>query len=219
MPSSTPHLTKHLNPKAPLVVDTHELGRSPGSMRELQRTIEAPHPIGIDVISIPEGAPIDLDIRLEAVAEGVLVSVHAVATALGECVRCLDPVTVPVDLGFQELYRYQPDPRNAPSKSRAEDPGDEDQLPSLVGELADLEPALVDAVVLELPFQPHCRPDCPGLCPECGMRLAENPGHHHEPMDARWQGLTSLVFEDSPSLGDTKRLSDSDPSQHQQEES
>ncbi len=219
MPSSIPRLTKHLNPKAPLVVDTHELGRSPGSMRESQRTVEAPHPIGIDVISIPEGAPIDLAIRLEAVAEGVLISVQAVAQALGECVRCLDPVTVPLDLRFQELYRYQVDPRNAANRSRAEDLDDEDQLPSLVGELADLEPALVDAAVLELPFQPHCRPDCPGLCPECGMRLAENPGHHHEPMDARWRALTDLVFEDSLSLGNTKRLSDGGPSQHQQEES
>jgi len=183
-------------------------------MRELQRTVEAPHPIGIDVISIPEGAPIDLTIRLEAVVEGVLVSARAVAQASGECVRCLDPVTVRLDLRFQELYLYEPDPRNTSRKSRVEDLDDEDELPSLVGELADIEPALVDAAVLELPFQPHCRPDCPGLCPECGARLAENPDHQHEPTDARWSGLSGLVFEDSAPLGDTKRLGDGGPSQH-----
>ena len=50
-----------------------------------------------------------------------------------------------------------------------------------------------DAVVLALPFRPLCRPDCAGLCPECGVRLDDaEPGHHHEQLDPRWSALGSL---------------------------
>ena len=53
----------------------------------------------------------------------------------------------------------------------------------LEDDLVDLEPLLRDAVVLALPFQPLCRDDCPGLCLECGARLADDPDHAHEDAD------------------------------------
>ena len=65
-----------------------------------------------------------------------------------------------------------------------------------MGDLIDLEPVLRDAVVLELPFQPLCRPDCAGLCPQCGANLNDDPGHEHRPdNDPRWDAL--LRFERS----------------------
>ena len=100
---------RRLDPRAPLVVDTRELGRRPGSMRTVTRTVPAPADLGIVVIGILEGSPIDLDLRLESVVEGVLVSGTAQARAIGECVRCLDPVDLPVEVDLQELYDY-PDP-------------------------------------------------------------------------------------------------------------
>ena len=61
-------------------------------------------------------------------------------------------------------------------------------------DLIDLEPLLRDAVVLALPFQPLCQDDCPGLCTECGARLADDPDHRHDaPVDPRWAGLTALT--------------------------
>ena len=73
-------------------------------------------------------------------------------------------------------------------------------------DLLDLEPLLRDAVVLSLPFQPLCRDDCPGLCIECGARLADDPGHQHEePIDPRWaalQGLTQTDDESRTSSGE-----------------
>jgi uncharacterized protein len=49
-------------------------------------------------------------------------------------------------------------------------------------------------VVLALPFGPVCDPGCAGLCPECGMRLADDPGHTHgERIDPRWEALTVLT--------------------------
>ncbi|MEP6651053.1 MAG: DUF177 domain-containing protein, partial [Lapillicoccus sp.] len=85
-----------LDPRNPLVIDTRDLVRRPGSMQELTRTVEAPEAIGTDVIAIPAGAPLDLEIRLESVVEGILVSGSVLATATGACVRCLEPATYPV---------------------------------------------------------------------------------------------------------------------------
>jgi uncharacterized protein len=55
-------------------------------------------------------------------------------------------------------------------------------------------------VVLSLPFQPVCRPDCPGLDPETGVRLADHPELvTHEQRDPRWAALAG--FEASEDQG------------------
>jgi uncharacterized protein len=208
-----------LDPRAPLVVDTHELGRRPGSMQRMHFVVPAPADLGIDVVGVPEGSPVELDLRLEAVMEGVLVSGTATAHIAGECVRCLDPMSDEVVLELQELFAYGADPRRGakgkrgpavpkPATHRVElvggtsyeveiegDPADEEDadVPELDGDLFDLEPTLRDALVLDLPFQPLCGPDCAGLCQECGARLADDPGHSHEQLDPRWAALTDLT--------------------------
>jgi uncharacterized protein len=169
------------------VLDTRELGRRPGSQHEVTRTAPAPAELGIEVLHVPEGSPVDLDLRLEAVMEGVLVTGTAQAALEGECVRCLEPIADEVDVRFQELFVYAD---HAPAP--AED-GTEDGVSRLEGDLLDLEPLLRDAVVLALPFQPLCEDDCPGLCVECGARLADDPDHTHEAaIDPRWAGLAAL---------------------------
>jgi uncharacterized protein len=175
-----------LDPRAPLVLDTRELGRRPGSQRELTRTAPAPADLGIEVLGVPEGSPVELDIRLEAVVEGVLVTASARAELVGECVRCLDEIHDQVEVSFQELYLYD-DSHDAAGEDETEGAS------RLEGDLLDLEPQLRDAVVLALPFQPLCREDCPGLCPECGARLADDPGHEHDAaVDPRWAALQRL---------------------------
>jgi len=177
----------HLDPRAPLVIDTRELGRRPGSQRELSLTVPAPADLGIEVLAVPEGDPVDLDLRLEAVMDGVLVTGSAEADLAGECVRCLEPIEDEVDVTFQQLFMYD-DTRDA------ETIDDDEDVSVMDDDLLDLEPTLRDAIVLALPFQPLCRPDCPGLCPECGARLADDPGHHHEAaVDPRWVSLTALT--------------------------
>jgi uncharacterized protein len=178
-----------LDPRTPLVLDTHELGRRPGAMQRIQRSVPAPADLGIGgVVGVPEGADIELELRLEAVMEGVLVSGTARAPLAGECVRCLDAIDSETAVEFQELYVY-PD--------RAEDVGAEadDDVRVVEGELIDLEPTLRDALVLALPQAPLCRDDCPGLCPQCGARLADDPTHQHETTDPRWAALTKLRTE------------------------
>ena len=93
------------------MLDTRELGRRPGSQREVTLTVPAPADLGIEVLRVPEGAPVELDLRLEAVMEGVLVTGTATAVLEGECVRCLEPIDDELDVTFQELYVYDAEPR------------------------------------------------------------------------------------------------------------
>ena len=174
-----------LDPRAPFVLDTRELGRRPGSMIKKCFTAPAPAELGIEVLGVPEGSPVVIDVRLEAVMEGVLATGSAQADLDGECVRCLEPIEDTLDVDLEDLYVYD-DLR-----------GDsDDDVRRLEGDLLDLEPVLRDVVVLALPFQPLCEPDCPGLCTTCGARLADDPGHSHgEQVDLRWAGLQSLALE------------------------
>ena len=178
-----------LDPRAPLVLDTRELGRRPGSQRQKSFSAPAPADLGIEVLRVPEGSPVEFDIRLEAVMEGVLVTGTASTVLDGECVRCLEPIHDDIEVDFQELFVYE---------EKDDETDDEDSGTSrLEGDLLDLEPLLRDAVVLSLPFQPLCQDDCPGLCIECGARLADDPDHQHEePIDPRWAALQGLTQDD-----------------------
>ena len=179
------------------MLDTRELGRRPGSQRQVTRTVPAPADLGIDVLAVPEGSPVELDLRLEAVMEGVLVTGSASAGLEGECARCLDPIVDEIDVTFQELFVYD-DIRDQYGSDT--DPAEEDdEVSKLQDDLLDLEPLLRDAVVLALPFQPLCEDDCPGLCTECGASLREDPDHTHEAaIDPRWAALAQLDPSSTP---------------------
>lgn len=167
--------------------DTRALGRQPGSARSETRIVPAPADLRVALASVPVGADVKLTIMLEAVSEGVLVTADVAAPVIGECARCLEPTASSVDVGFRELYE-EGDARQA-----ADDEDDSDRR-FMDGQLIDLEPAFRDAVVLALPLAPLCRPDCEGLCAECGVRLADaGPGHDHAGApDPRWARLREL---------------------------
>ncbi|GHK04645.1 YceD family protein [Streptomyces sp. NPDC003753] len=195
-------LNARLDHRNPLVFDTHELGRRPGALQRLTRTVDAPKDFGIrGVIGVPEGAPVELELRMESVMEGVLVTGTARATAEGECVRCLEPVELELEADFQELFSYpDADDRGRVIAEPGDDAEDDEDRFFLEDGLFDLEPLLRDAVVLALPMQPVCQEDCPGLCSECGVRLADDPDHHHDAVDIRWAALQG--FADSSQSGD-----------------
>lgn len=179
-----------LNPNGPLVIDTRRLVRRAGSMVEETLDVAAPSRIGTDVIGVEEGAPLHIELRLESVMEGVLASGTAQARATGACVRCLDDIELDVDVTFQELFAY------ADRAAHFDEVGDEDEDQRVIeGDMLDLEPVVVDAVVLSLPFQPVCDDDCPGLCSVCGAHLADDPEHTHEQTDPRWAALGALLPE------------------------
>ncbi|MFY1621254.1 YceD family protein [Micromonospora sp. WMMD736] len=177
-------------PRSPLVINIARLGRRPGSMMTMHQSVPSPTRIGLDLIAIAPGAELDLDLRLQSVSEGVLVTGSVSAPTAGECARCLTPVTDAVTIELTELFAYP--------ASATDETADADEVSRVVNDTIDLEQPIVDAVGLALPFAPLCRPDCSGLCPDCGVALATaEPGHHHDKIDPRWAKLSSMFDEDA----------------------
>ncbi|MFR9751967.1 YceD family protein [Nocardia sp. 004] len=191
--ASRPQSAKRRMPDAAFVLDTRSLGRRPGTMRELHRTVTTQERIGLELIAVPVGAPVELDVQLQAVSEGVLVTGTVSAPTQGECSRCLEPFTGEVEVRLTELFAY-PD-------SATEQTTEDDEIYRMIDDTIDLEPVVVDAFGLELPLQPLCTPDCAGLCSECGVRMAiAGSGHKHEILDPRWAGLAEFAS-GSPGTG------------------
>jgi uncharacterized protein len=184
---------------SPLVINISRLARRPGSMMTFHETVPSPSRIGLDLIGIDKGAPLELDLRLQSVSEGVLVTGTVSAPTAGECARCLTPITGDVEIDLTELFAY-PD-------SATDETTESDEVgrvgSSGQADTVDLEQPIIDAVGLALPFSPLCGPDCAGLCPQCGipLRTAE-PGHQHEQIDPRWAKLAGMVPERTESSGD-----------------
>ncbi|BBZ75085.1 DNA-binding protein [Mycolicibacterium anyangense] len=179
---------QHPDPRSPLVFDVSRLGRRPGSMMEVHETVPSPSRIGLDLLAIERGADMDLDLRLESVSEGVLVSGTVHAPTSGECSRCLGPAAGDIEIVLTELFAY-PD-------SATESTTEEDEVGRVIDQTVNIEQAVVDAVGLALPFAPLCSDDCPGLCPDCGVALATaEPGHQHDKIDPRWAKLAGMLDE------------------------
>lgn len=163
----------------PFIVSVRDLIGKPGEMRDKQLTVAAPEHYGQAVARVPEGQELTVDVRLESVHEGIFVTGQVHTSAQAECVRCLEPIAIPVEASFQELFAF------------SADDGYDYQV---VDETIDLEEVVRDQVVLELPFQPVCSPDCPGLDPETGQKRP----HGYTPpettdIDPRWEQLKKLV--------------------------
>jgi uncharacterized protein len=169
-----------LDSHAPYTLDTRELGRRPGASQRVRRSLPAPDGLQVGLARVDSATELQADLLLEAVMEGVLVTLRTRVPFEGECARCLDDVSDELDIDVQELFTH------------ADYEADE-ELPRLDGDLLDLEPMLRDAVVLALPGTVLCRDDCPGLCVRCGARLADDPDHDHpDAVDPRWAALRTL---------------------------
>ena len=162
-------------------IQVHDLMHKPGQMRELDTHVELPEALGAGLAVVPKGGKVELFLRLESVHEGIYVSGGLKTRATADCSRCLEPMSVPIQVDIQELFAY--------SLEVEDDFVIQDQT-------IDLEQVIVDSVVLNLPFTPICSADCLGLCPDCGVKMNENPNHQHEaPIDSRWSALEKLAQE------------------------
>lgn len=189
---------RHRRSQSPLVMNISRLGRRPGSMMTLHESVPSPARMGLDLIAVEEGAPLELDLRLESVSEGVLVTGTVAGPTVGECARCLTAVTGDVEIELTELFAY-PD-------SATDETSESDEIPRVdtsgQADTVDLEQPIVDAVGMALPFVPLCRPDCAGLCPQCGVPLATaEPGHQHDQIDPRWAKLAGMLPTDEDKGG------------------
>jgi uncharacterized protein len=98
----------------------------------------------------------------------------------GPCYRCLGDAHLDVSIDAREYQATTPD-------------DEELTTPYLVDDNLDVTAWARDAVALALPDKILCRPDCAGLCPECGKNLNEEPHtHEEERSDPRWAALEAL---------------------------
>ena len=159
-------------------IPVHEPTRRPGHTSSLQLAIDLDDAMGQGAASVPAGAKIEVDLRLESIHEGVLATGEVFTKATSLCSRCLEPLELAVEVDFQELFAYSLEQ-------------EDDFL--IQDEKINLEQAITDAVVLSLPFKPVCSEDCLGLCSECGLNFSQYPNHVHEAsIDSRWSGLESF---------------------------
>ncbi|MBM3742767.1 MAG: DUF177 domain-containing protein [Actinobacteria bacterium] len=163
---------------SPYKLNLHELPRRAGDFKDFRLDFAAPESIGNPMIEIPVKFPILITLKAESVSDGILVTGIITGKAVGECGRCLDPMTIEINQNFQELFFYE---------NRA----DEDEEFTMEGDIADLEIPIRDAVILALPINPICSKNCRGLCSGCGEKWENLPGgHEHELIDPRWRGLS-----------------------------
>ena len=178
------------------IFNTHDLPHRAGEMREYQLDLKITEPVGVDLLAVKPGEVIEVDLRVQSVDEGVLATARVMATATGECTRCLKPISWPIDENFTELYYYETSTNKSANKrgsksSKADDIDlEEDDLSFMVGDEIDLEPAIRDAVILNLSVNPLCTEDCPGLEEKQGENWSYLPEVESETLaDQRWAAL------------------------------
>lgn len=166
----------------PFHINVFDVSQRIGEDREKHLEFPAPQHLGEGIASVNQGTIIVMDVRLEGLHDGILVSAEIETVADAECVRCLDPITLPVEVEFQELFAYSPT---------------EELEYSVHDNHVDCEQLVRDAVVLELPFQPLCDEDCLGLDPETGDKLMEPRSTDSPNIDPRWAALEALASDDT----------------------
>ena len=165
---------------SPLLVNVAELLRRVGSVREIDRQIEADF-FKFDDSRIITGSQVDVALTLEALTDGIVVHGTLGAQWGFECRRCLKALTGRAEVEVQELYQAVN--------------SDPDAYP-ITGEQLDLLEMARENVLLAVPLAPLCRADCPGLCPQCGADLqVDRCSCTRAERDDRWAALDSLNFE------------------------
>jgi len=172
------------------MLNVHDLIGHPGMARsvDLLGTIDG---LATELVAVPDDAMLGGPLSLESVIEGVFVAGSITGTWRVRCARCLTEETRPFTVDIGELVTpVAADPEEA-----------DDDGYALVDEQIDIDQIVRDAIGVEMPFAPLCRPDCQGLCPTCGgnRNLGECPGH--DVIDPRFAVLSELLI-DLPTTDD-----------------
>jgi uncharacterized protein len=180
-------MSKHVTEPA-LAVDVRELLQQPGAHKQVVLRAVLPD-LATPVAYLPPEEPVSVDAELENVVEGLLVTGKVRATVRLRCVRCLREFDHRLEVDVTELFS------GSGSRSASLERGEEDEgyvLPP--GDRLPLDTMVRDALVLAFPSFPLCRPDCAGLCPECGAdRNTSDCGHGASgATDPRWAALGGL---------------------------
>lgn len=191
--------------KADLLLSLRDQPRLTGTRTEHAFDWIAPEGWNTEVLTLPAGTVVPLEVAVTSVDHGVYVELRTAVNLVGQCVRCLDDLVVEVEVDAAELYtQVASSDRSRARKSDAfasdiEIEGDEFDPAYLIEQDAvDLEPMLRDAIFAEAPMQPVCEEDCEGICEHCGVPRRDLPeDHHHEFIDPRFAALKSLLAQDN----------------------
>ena len=147
-----------------------------GTIREMELDYPEVH---IDEISL---IPLKGSFQVVRSSKGLYISGELTSTTETECSRCLDSIQLPISIRMDDLFYY-------PASTAP--PGDYG-----VGEdgFVDLNPLVRQLSVLAIPMQPFCRPDCKGLCLQCGQNLnIDSCDCKTDDVDPRLESLRSLL--------------------------
>ena len=187
---------------SPWAVSVAQVASRPGQSKEIDSVFPAPSGIGDEIIGVDEGADVSVVGSFDSIVDGLILNARVSAPVHAECTRCLKPIQRDWTVNVTSFFPYEDkSAANKGGKTGKDEEVDiiagedeaEDTYPLLDGgSWADLEAMLRDTLVEELPLQPLCKPDCKGLCSQCGEDLNEHPDHHHDVTDIRFAALEGL---------------------------
>ncbi len=185
---------------SPWAVSVAQVASRPGQSKAIDETFPAPSGIGDEIVGVDEGADVSVTGSFDSIVDGLVLTARINAPVHAECTRCLKPIKRDWTVNVTSFFPYEDASTNSNGKSKddevdiiAGEDESEDTYPLLGGGAwADLEALLRDTLVEELPLQPLCKPDCKGLCSQCGVDLNEHPDHHHDVTDIRFAALEGL---------------------------
>jgi len=178
-------------PRDALIVNVAGLlGEAPGSHRDIAANV-AQLELGEDLV---QAAPVAIVARIARTNRGVIVTGRVRTSLADTCGRCLMPLQSSIDLPIEEEVLPLVDLQSGLMLDTSAEP---DVLRLTDHHELDLEPLAREAIQLGAPIAPVCRPDCRGLCPECGVDLNEGPHDHGAaPVDPRLAILGELLVDD-----------------------
>lgn len=160
-------------------IHVRDLLESPGATKKVHvdEPVEGLH---TELADVPADLSLEGDLLLESVVEGIYVTGSVAGRMTLTCARCLREFGSDFDIEMAELFHR--------------DPGPDDDYALEADLTLDPEPMVRDAVVLQMPFSPLCRPDCKGLCERCGGDRNLGECTCAEPAaDPRWAGFEALA--------------------------
>jgi uncharacterized protein len=133
---------------------------------------------------VPVPETIEAALTITRAVTGTVFTLDFSVSLHGPCYRCLGDAMLEIPIHAREYQASSPD-------------DDELRTPYLVENRLEVSAWARDAVALALPDKILCRPDCAGLCPECGKNLNDEPHIHEETtVDPRWAALEALRKDD-----------------------
>ncbi|MGQ9492373.1 MAG: YceD family protein [Anaerolineae bacterium] len=141
----------------------------------------------LDIVSTLVGR-----VRFLRTGEGILVTGHLQTEILIPCRRCLTPVAVSIELDLEEQFRPSVDILTGAILPL--EAGEDEATRTDLHHILDLTEVVRQNLLLGVPMAPLCRPQCRGLCPQCGKNLNEGPcGCQQEESDPRLMILHGLL--------------------------